>query len=168
MYDRYGDISKFITDPDRLVMEHDKSVYISREEDYDIWVDMEACCEYFEKIKPFIVTVAKHICEMDNTVQRFHYTMRFNDKPLGLAKLPSPRGILRYDFNRCMVRGAKDEAFSFILAPVYIEKPDRVTLVYWATNENNQFDAEFEYKDGKFFLRRYGMIDLIPDDWDKP
>ncbi len=166
MYNRYGDISKFVTNPEHLVITEDKSVFISREEDYDIMVDLEDCCDSFENIKPFIVTVAKHVCELDNTVQRFHNTMRFNGKPLGLANLPSPRGILRFDFNKCMVKCNQEREFSFKLELIYIENPNSAALVYWATNENNEFVAEFEYKNGKFFLRKYGMIDLIPDDWD--
>lgn len=167
MYDRYGDMSKFITDPDRLVMTDEKSVYISRPENYDVTVELEDCICPFEIIKPFIVTVAENICEMDNTVQRFHNTMRFNGKPLGLAKLPSSPGVLRYDFNKCMVRGNRESEFLFILAMIYIEQPNSAALVYWATDKNDEFVAEFEYKDGKFLLRKYGMIDLIPDDWER-
>lgn len=83
----------------------------------------------------------KHICEMDNTVLRFNNKKHIKDMPLGQAKLPSSFG--------------------------YIDKPDFVTLDYWATEENNQFTVSFEYKDNKFYLRKYGMFYCIPDDWDK-
>lgn len=167
MYDRYGDISKFITDPNLLVMTEEKSVYISRTEDYDITVELEDCLCSFENIKPFIVTVAEHVCEMDNTIQRFHGTMRFSGEPLGPARLPSPPGVLRYDFNKCMIRKSRESEFMFELAMIYIERLNSAALVYWAVDKNDEFAAEFEYKDGKFFLRKYGMIDLIPDDWDR-
>ena len=38
-FNRYGDLSKFITDPDLLQVTEDESVYISNENDYDIAVD---------------------------------------------------------------------------------------------------------------------------------
>lgn len=42
-FNRYGDLSKFITDPDLLQVTEDESVYISNENDYDIadalWID---------------------------------------------------------------------------------------------------------------------------------
>lgn len=42
MYDRYGDISKFKTDPNKLEITDYGYVYISGENDYDITVDMES------------------------------------------------------------------------------------------------------------------------------
>ena len=39
MYNRYHDIRKFITDPEKLQMMNGSEVYISSEEDYDIVVD---------------------------------------------------------------------------------------------------------------------------------
>lgn len=168
MYDRYGDISKFITDPDRLEIADGECVYISGERDYDIAVDLEGCYDTFENVKPFIALIAKHVCELDNTVLRFNNTTRFNDKPLKLAKLPCPEGFLRYDYSGCIEKTHEEEReFHFILSLIFIDKPNFVTFDYWATNMNNQLSAVFEYKDGRFFLRQFGMIDLIPDDWDK-
>ena len=40
LYNRYGDISKFITDMEQLCVADDGYVYISRQEDYEIAVDM--------------------------------------------------------------------------------------------------------------------------------
>ncbi|MDE6727966.1 MAG: hypothetical protein K2J80_08515 [Oscillospiraceae bacterium] len=136
MYDRYGDISKFITDPDKLTVADGEYVYISGESDYDIAVDLEGCYGSFDEVKPFIALVAGHINELDNIVLRF-------DK----QKL-------------------KSKSFPFELQVLYIEKPNFVLLDYWCTEYNSQFDVVFEYKDGKFFLRKFGAFDLIPDDWD--
>lgn len=72
MYDRYGDISKFITDADQLCVVDDEFVYISKEKDYDIVVDMESCYGSLDEVKSFIVFLTKHICELDNLVQRFN------------------------------------------------------------------------------------------------
>ena len=167
VYDRYGDITKFITDPDRLKIADGDCVYISGEKNYDIAVDLEGCYDTFENVKPFIALIAEHVCEMDNTVLRFHNTTRHNGKPLGLAKLPSPEGILRYDYSKCIEKTQEQRGeFFFILSLIFIEKPNFVTFDYWATNMNDQFSADFEYRDGRFYLRTYGMIDLIPDDWE--
>lgn len=45
MYNRYHDIRKFITDPEKLQMMNGSEVYISSEEDYDIVVDLEGHTE---------------------------------------------------------------------------------------------------------------------------
>lgn len=168
MFNRYGDKTKFITDKDSLEVENNE-VIISAESDYDIVIDLEGCYDTFENLKNFIVIVAKHICEMDNTVLRFNNKKRIKDMPLGQAKLPSSFGCLRFDYSIAMENEPEpvEKDFPFILSAVYIDKPDFVTLDYWATDENNQFTVSFEYKDNKFYLRQYGMFDCIPDDWDK-
>ena len=76
LYNRYGDISKFIIDMEQLCIADDGYVYISKEEDYDIAVDMESCYGSLDEVKSFIVFLAKHICELDNLVQRFNQKKR--------------------------------------------------------------------------------------------
>ena len=71
MYNRYYDIKKFITDPEKLQIVNGSEVYISSEEDYDIVVDLKGHKEEFESLKPFIAFVARNICELDNTAQKF-------------------------------------------------------------------------------------------------
>ena len=73
MYDRYADMEKVITDPDKLQIVNGSEVYISSEKDYDIAVDLQGRVEDFEQLKPFIILVAKSICELDNTIQKFEY-----------------------------------------------------------------------------------------------
>lgn len=72
VFNRYGDISRFITDPDLLQVTEDGCVYISDENDYDIAVYLETCYASFDEVKPFIAFLATQICELDNAVQRFH------------------------------------------------------------------------------------------------
>ena len=55
MYNRYGDISKFIIDMEQLCIVEDGYIYISKEEDYDIAVDMESCYGSLDEVKSFIV-----------------------------------------------------------------------------------------------------------------
>ena len=71
MYDRYNDIDKFITDPDKFRVVNGSEVYISSEDNYNIAVDLQGHTEEFEQLKPFIVLVAKNICRLDNIVQKF-------------------------------------------------------------------------------------------------
>ncbi len=55
MYDRYNDIDKFITDPDKFRVVNGSEVYISSEDNYNIVVDLQGHTEEFEQLKPFIV-----------------------------------------------------------------------------------------------------------------
>ena len=54
MHDRYADIEKFITDPDKLQITNGSEVYISSEDNHDIVVDLQGHTEDFEQLKPFI------------------------------------------------------------------------------------------------------------------
>ena len=87
---RYGDISKFIIDMEQLCIADDGYIYISEEEDYDIAVDMESCYGSLDEVKSFIVFLAKHICELDNLVQRFNQKKRGKNGGRGYVCLPSP------------------------------------------------------------------------------
>lgn len=82
-FNRYGDISKLITDPDLLQVTEDECVYISDENDYDIAVDLETCYAPFDEVKPFIAFLATQICELDNVAQRFHRKKRI--KTMGVV-----------------------------------------------------------------------------------
>lgn len=145
MYDRYKDISKSITDPDKLEPADNGCVYISSENDYDIEINinMKDCYRSFEEVKPYIALIVSHINELDNTVQRFDCSNSMEDEP-------DPRM----------------RSFPFELAVIKIEKPNFVTFDYWGTDCNSQFDVTFEYKDEKFFLRKFGAFASVPDDWE--
>ena len=71
-FNRYGDLSKFITDPDLLQVTGDECIYISNANDYDIAVDLETCYASFDEVKPFIAFLATQIFELDNAAQRCH------------------------------------------------------------------------------------------------
>ncbi len=47
-----------------------------------------------------------------------------------------------------------------------MEGKNRISFNYWCTTENSQLEVVFEYKENKFFLRTYGAIDNIPDNWE--
>lgn len=140
MLDRYGDITKFITDSDKLEVTHDKFVYISSEEDYDIAVDFERCFCSFEELKPFAALIVERLYELDNTVQRFH------NKRHGFSPLRET---------------------NYYLNLISFAKPCFVTLDYVCTDVNSQFDVLFEYKNERFYLREFGLLKDIPDNWEE-
>ncbi len=168
MYDRYNDISKFITNPEKLKIADDGYVYISGENDYDIAVDMEDSYGSFDEVKPYIAIIASHINELDNLVQRFDHRKRVKKNGYSEGLLPSSPGIERYDYNKTMEDDPdpRMQRFPFELAVIYIEKPNFVTFDYWCTDCNSQINVAFEYKNEKFFLRRFNAFAFIPDDWD--
>ena len=136
MYNRYYDIKKFITDPEKLQIVNGSEVYISSEEDYDIVVDLKGHKEEFESLKPFIAFVARNICELDNTAQKFN-------------RLHSG-----------------ESRFPFDLELIFIDV-SHVILEYWGTEVNTQFGVVFEYSKDKFTLKKFGMIQDIPADWEQ-
>lgn len=128
MYDRYNDIDKFITDPDKFRVVNGSEVYISSEDNYNIVVDLQGHTEEFEQLKPFIVLVAKNICRLDNIVQKFE---------------------------RQQNRNGSSSQFQYNIAVVFIDDP-YIILEYWGTEENTQFDVVFEYDKEKFYYENYG------------
>ncbi len=169
MYNRYGDISKFIIDMEQLCIADDGYVYISKEEDYDIAVDMESCYGSLDEIKSFIVLLAKHICELDNLVQRFNQKKRVKNGGRGYVCLPSPIGLLRFDYSQSMENdpAPQEKEFPFELEIIYMEEPGSIVFDYWCTVKNTQLPVTFEYKEKHFFLRKYGAFDCIPDNWEE-
>ncbi len=136
-YNRFGDLSKMITNVNELKIVDGSCVYISKEEDYDIVVDLDDKVHEFENMKQYIVFIAEHICELDNIAQKFIYN-----------------------------RHPEETEFKDILAIVYIDEP-YVTLEYWGATVNTQYLVKFIYEDNKFKLKSFGWVDDIPDDWDK-
>ena len=168
-FNRYGDLSKFITDLDLLQATGDGGVYISNEDNYDIAVYLETCYASFDEVKPFIVFLATQICELDNAVQRFHRKKRIKKNGRGYVSLPSPTGTYRIDYSQSMEDNPapQEEKSDFILAYIYMEEKNQISFNYWCTTENSEFDVVFEYKENKFFMRSYGIIDNIPDNWEE-
>ena len=169
MYNRYGDISKFIIDIEQLCIADDGYVYISKEEDHGIAVDMESCYGSLDEVKPFLVFLAKHIGELDNLVQRFNQKKRVKNGGRGYVCLPSPEWILRFDYSQSMENNPdpQEKEFPFELAIIYIEEPGSIVFDYWCTVKNTQLPVTFEHKENHFFLRKYGAFDCIPDNWEE-
>lgn len=75
---------------DQLCVADDGYVYVSKQEDYNIAVDMESSYGSLDEVKSFIFYLAKHICELDNLVQRFNQKKRIKDGGRGYVCLPKP------------------------------------------------------------------------------
>ena len=132
---RYGDLSKFITDPDGLELDQHALVYLSAEDDYDIAVDLERQEEKFDTLRPYIAFVAKNICRLDDLVQRYD-----RERERGGGRFP-------YSLNL-----------------VYVDKPCLI-LEYCGMIENTTFDVVFRQENGKFILESFGMRHSLPPDW---
>ena len=132
---RYGDLSKFITDPDGLELDQHALVYLSAEDDYDIAVDLERQEEKFDALRPYIAFVAKNICRLDDLVQRYD-----RERERGGGRFP-------YSLNL-----------------VYVDKPC-IILEYCGMIENTSFDVVFRQENGKFILESFGMRHSLPPDW---
>lgn len=137
-YNRYGDSTKFVTDINELKVEEGSYVYISKEEDYDIAIDLGDRVTEFEKLKSYIVFVAEHVCELDNLAQKY-----------------------------MDIRHPNSGRFTDILSVIYIDEPDVITFEYWGDFVNTQYDVVFKYEDNRFKLKSFGMVKDISDNWDK-
>ncbi len=137
MLDRYRDRTKFI--PLVELHEEDGLICISPEDNYDIAIDAEKCYVPFEGLKPFFAVILKHIGELDNIVQQFDN-----------LKCGTP---------------LSDET-PYILNMINVPKTNFVTFEYICTDVNSEFNALFEYKNERFYLREFGMVKNIHDDWD--
>lgn len=159
---RYQDSSKFVTDANRLMLAEETYVYISAEDDYDIAVDLDERVDEFEALKPFLAFLAGHICEFDVEAQWFNSFKHERRKPQG----GFPPGMVIFDYVRTIRRENPPPDFLYIPGVVYLED-NMVWLDYWGTKVGTQFPVGFEYQEGRFHLRHFGIIENIPDDWDK-
>ncbi len=57
-------------------------------------------------------------------------------------------------------------AYSYMVAYIYIEIPDRVKLTYYGTIQNTEFDVTFQHINSEFILKSFGMVKDIQPNWD--
>ena len=96
-------------------------------------------------MKPFIILVAKSICELDNTVQKFEFQHNW------IALSPQ--------FYH------QSPPFYYDIETVFINDP-YIILKYWGTEEDRDFDVVFIHKNDRFVLRNFDTIQDIPEDWE--
>ena len=70
MYNRYKDLNKFIIESEKLQIEEDYYVCLSKPEDYDIVAYLGEKAKELEIWKPLLIFLATHIYELDNAVQQ--------------------------------------------------------------------------------------------------
>lgn len=132
LLNRYGDISKFVTDPAKLELKFGEEVTMS--EDYHIVFDMEDAPCSFEELRTFIADLAKDICELDNIARKFS------------------------------IHEGKDFS-GYQIFSVSMDEDYKICLIYDSTKVANVCEVWFEKKGGKYFLRKFGWVSEIPDDW---
>lgn len=62
-----------------------------------------------------------------------------------------------------------DSKFAYMYEVAYIcfDVLDIISLRYYGMNENTEFDVVFQYLNGDFILKSFGMVKNIPLNWDK-
>ncbi len=168
MYNRFSDISKFILHSDRLKVVNNYEVYISNEEDHDIYVDIEdynfkptedeklsqskldkysnnlnIVPQAFDLLKPLIIDVARSICKLDNLVQEYNKEMDNS-----------------YDYS---IYG--DDDFHYELPYVLLKKPSLVILNYVGCRINTEFHVIFEYEHNAFYFKSFGLNKTLLEKW---
>lgn len=83
-YNRYNDLTKFITNENELKITNEVEIYISNY--YDISIDLSYLNSINELDKEFICTISKNVCDIDNTVQKYcQYILKEPDFYFDLA-----------------------------------------------------------------------------------
>lgn len=137
---RYIDEKKIIVDANKLKLTDSTLVQIYQEDKWynEVYFDLEESTSKFERLKPYIMFIAKNICNMDIIVQKYfalHRNTRFAD--------------------------------NYEVAYIYLNNPAGIRLTYYGIHENTQFDVLFEYINNEFILKSCGMVKNIPSDWEK-
>lgn len=136
LQERYNDKSKLVTDASELVLNNDAEVMIYREDKWqdEVVVWLEGQEDQFEELKPFIIFAARNLCKMDYIAQKYEYD--------------------------------RDSRFAehFVVAYICLDPPDRIKLTYYGVTENTEFDVGFQYINGGFILKSFGMVKDIPPD----
>lgn len=137
---RYYDKKNLIMDENALQLSNNAEVLIYREDAWypEVTVDLKGREETFEELKPRIVFVANHLCEMDYIAQKYS---ALRDNNCGFAD-------------------------GYVVAYVCLRKPDLISLTYYGTVENTEFDVVFQYMNDKFVLKSFGMVKDIGTGWD--
>lgn len=137
---RYHDKKNLITDVNALQLSNTAEVLIYHEDAWypEVTVDLGGSKEKFQELKSWIVFVANHLCEMDYTAQKYS---ALRDNNCGFAD-------------------------GYVVAYISLREPDLISLTYYGTCENTEFDVIFQYTDDKFVLKSFGMVKDIDPNWD--
>ena len=139
IFKRYNDKNSLITDANELQLSATSEVVIYREDEWygDVLFDLEGKKERFKELKPLILFIAENLCELDCIAQKY--------------------SALHEDDNF---------ADGYVVAYVCFREPDLISLTYYGTYENTEFDVVFQYRNNKFILKSFGMVKDIEPGWD--
>lgn len=137
---RYHDKKNLIMDENALQLSNTAEVLIYRGDAWytEVTVDLKGREEKFQELKPWIVFVANHLCEMDYIAQRYS---ALRDNNCGFAD-------------------------GYVVAYISLREPDLICLTYYGVVENTEFDVVFQYTNDKFVLKSFGMVKDIDPNWD--
>ncbi|MFI3201485.1 MAG: hypothetical protein R3Y54_08160 [Eubacteriales bacterium] len=136
-FNRYGDISKFISDESKLAIVKDPKkedggfITISSNKDYyiDFALDFEQVNK-LDELKEFILLIIHNIGAMDNMVLKYY--KNFSDYELNV---------------------------------IYIEEQNKIVLDYWSAVDCNQCEVVFCYENNTFTLKAFGNVFDIPNEY---
>lgn len=140
MYKRYADENNLITDVNELQLSDQSEVLIYREDEWydEIVVILSGQEDRFEELKPLISLAAKNLCEMDYMAQRYS-----------------------------ALHGDNEFADGYVVSYICFPDSDLISLTYYGTNENTEFDVVFQYRNDRFLLKSFGMNKDVKEDWDQ-
>ncbi|MDE6053507.1 MAG: hypothetical protein K2G55_07065 [Lachnospiraceae bacterium] len=140
IFKRYNDKNNLVTDVNELQLSATAEVVIYREDEWygDVLFDLEGKKERFKELKSFIVFVAENLCELDCMAQKYS-----------------------------ALHGDDRFADGYAVAYICFHEPDRISLTYYGTYENTEFDVVFQYNNDGFILKSFGMIKDIGADWNQ-
>lgn len=140
MQKRYTDTAKLITNIDKLELTDAGEVLIyCGDKWYDeVTVNLKGKEEKFEELKPVIAYLAKNLCKIDLIAQR--YDTLYEDGNFA---------------NSCEV------------AYICLNTLDEISVRYYGTQVNTEFDVVFQCVNDEFLLKSFGMRKNIPLDWNR-
>ena len=104
----------------------------------EVTVNLKGQEEKFEELKSVVACIAKNLCKIDLIAQRYDTL---------------------YDDGRL--------AFDYEIAYVCLNDLNEISVIYYGTVVNTEFDVIFQYINDEFLLKSFGMRKNIPLDWDR-
>lgn len=140
IHERYTDTAKRITNSEQLELTDTGEVLIYCGDKWhgEVTVNLQGREDQFEELKQVIVYIAKNLCKIDLTAQRYN-----------------------------ALYGDGKFAYSYEMAYICLEPSDKISVRYYGIQENTEFDVVFQCANEEFRLKSFGMMKNIPPDWNR-
>ncbi|MDE7030743.1 MAG: hypothetical protein K2P63_12380 [Lachnospiraceae bacterium] len=140
IHERYTDTAKRITNSEQLELTATGEVLIYCGDKWhgEVTVNLQGREDQFEELKQVIVYIAKNLCKIDLTAQRYN-----------------------------ALYGDGKFAYSYEVAYICLEPSDEISVRYYGMQENTEFDVVFQCANEEFRLKSFGMRKNIPPDWNR-